>query len=51
MNFWEFLQWAWESLGYWEGAIFTVWLVGLYYTKKKIDERFRNRRAKRLERE
>ena len=44
MNFWEFLQWAWESLGYVEGIIFTIWLVGLYWGKKKIDERFRRRR-------
>ena len=27
MNFWEFLQWAWETLGWVEGAIFTAWLV------------------------
>ena len=40
------LQWAWESLGYFEGIIFTVWLVGLYWGKKRIDERFRRRRNK-----
>ena len=46
MNFWEFLQWAWETLGWVEGAIFTAWLYGMYWGKKSIDERFRRRRAK-----
>ena len=46
MNFWEFLKWAWETLGGGEGAIFTAWLIGLYWGKKKIDERFRRRRSK-----
>ena len=46
MNFWEFLQWAWETLGWVEGAIFTAWLYGMYWRKKSIDERFRRRRAK-----
>ena len=27
MNFWEFLKWAWETLGWVEGAIFTAWPV------------------------
>ena len=46
MNFWEFLQWAWETLGWVEGALLTVWLYGMYWGKKHLDEKFRRRRAK-----
>ena len=38
MNFWEFLKWAWETLGWVEGAKFTAWLYGMYRGKKSIDE-------------
>ena len=55
MNFWEFLKWAWETLGWVEGAIFVAGAVvgslnfGMYWgrhTSNQIDERFRRRRAK-----
>ena len=36
MNFWEFLKWAWETLGWVEGALFTVWLYGMYWGKKHL---------------
>ena len=46
MNFWEFLKWAWETLGWVDGVLFTVWLYGMYLGKKRIDEHFRRRRNK-----
>ena len=30
---------AWHSMGYVEGFLFTVWIVGLYWGKLKIDQK------------
>ena len=31
---------AWHSMSYLEGFFFTVWIVGLYWGKKRIDLHF-----------
>ena len=31
---------AWHSMSYVEGFFFTVWIVGLYWGKKRIDLHF-----------
>jgi len=31
---------AWHSMDYFEGFLFTLWIVGLYIGKLKIDQRF-----------
>ncbi len=31
----------WDSLGYVDGLLFSVWLSIMYYTKSWIDHRFR----------
>ena len=31
---------AWHSMTYFEGFLFTLWIVGLYIGKLKIDQRF-----------
>tara|TARA_R100001594_G_scaffold19766_3_gene38507 strand:- start:17323 stop:17457 length:135 start_codon:yes stop_codon:yes gene_type:complete len=38
---------AWNSMGYVEGFVFTCWIVGLYWGKKRIDYHF-DRKTKRL---
>ena len=31
---------AWNSMGWFEGLLFTAWIVALYVGKLKIDQRF-----------
>ena len=33
----------WNGIGYFEGFLFTVWLVGLYWGKKRLDFHFARR--------
>ena len=37
---------AWHSMSYMEGFLFTVWIVGLYWGKKRIDLHFVRRMYK-----
>jgi len=32
---------AWNELTYLDGAMFSAWLIGMYYAKCYIDRRFR----------
>ena len=38
---------AWHSMSYLEGFFFTIWLVGLYWGKKRIDLHFDRKMHKR----
>ena len=38
---------AWHSMSYVEGFFFTVWIVGLYWGKKRIDLHFDRKMYKR----
>jgi hypothetical protein len=31
---------AWNTMSYGEGFLFSVWLLGMYYIKLKMDQRF-----------
>tara|TARA_A200000159_G_scaffold77333_1_gene71601 strand:+ start:75 stop:233 length:159 start_codon:yes stop_codon:yes gene_type:complete len=31
---------AWNSMSYGEGFIFSLWILGMYYLKLKMDKRF-----------
>jgi hypothetical protein len=31
---------AWHSMSYVEGFFFSVWILGMYYVKLKMDKRF-----------
>ena len=31
---------AWNTMSYFDGFLFTLWIVGLYIGKLKIDQRF-----------
>ena len=31
---------AWNSMSYFDGFLFTLWIVGLYIGKLKIDQKF-----------
>ena len=35
---------AWISMSYGEGLLFTIWLIGLYYLKCRIDTHFTSKR-------
>ena len=35
---------AWNSMSYIDGFFFTVWLVGIYYLKCKLDNHFTSKR-------
>ncbi len=35
---------AWTSMSYGEGFIFTLWLIGLYYLKLRMDAYFAGKR-------
>ena len=35
---------AWTSMGYFEGLIFSLWIIGMYYVKLKMDNKFTKRR-------
>jgi hypothetical protein len=37
---------AWHSMSYAEGFLFTLWIVALYYGKKRIDLHFDRRMKK-----
>jgi len=39
---------AWNTMGWFEGFLFTVWIVGLYWGKLKIDQRFARRTVYRV---
>jgi len=32
---------AWHSMGYGEGFLFSVWILGMYYVKLQMDKKFR----------
>jgi hypothetical protein len=31
---------AWNSMSYGEGFLFSLWILGMYYLKLKMDKRF-----------
>jgi hypothetical protein len=31
---------AWHSMGYGEGFLFSVWILGMYYVKLQMDKKF-----------
>ena len=31
---------AWNTMTYAEGALFSLWVIGMYYIKLKMDRRF-----------
>tara|TARA_R100001594_G_scaffold142711_1_gene189886 strand:+ start:1261 stop:1485 length:225 start_codon:yes stop_codon:yes gene_type:complete len=35
---------AWISMSYGEGLLFTIWLIGLYYLKCRIDSYFSSKK-------
>jgi len=35
---------AWNSMGYWEGFLFSLWIIGMYYIKIKMDNKFTRRK-------
>ena len=37
---------AWNSMGYVEGFMFTLWIIALYYIKCRIDTTFAKKRKK-----
>lgn len=37
---------AWNSMSYAEGALFTIWIVALYWGKKRIDLYFDRKQRK-----
>ena len=39
---------AWNSMGWFDGCLFTVWIVALYVGKLKIDQRFARRTVYRV---
>ena len=39
---------AWNSMTYFEGFLFTLWIAGLYIGKLKIDQRFAKRTIYRV---
>ena len=39
---------AWNSIGWFDGFLFTVWIVALYVGKLKIDQRFARRTVYRV---
>ena len=39
---------AWNTMGWFEGFLFTAWIVGLYVGKLKIDQRFARRTVYRV---
>ena len=39
---------AWNTMGWFEGFLFTAWLVALYVGKLKIDQRFARRTVYRV---
>ena len=39
---------AWNTMGWFEGFLFTAWIVALYVDKLKIDQRFARRTVYRV---
>jgi hypothetical protein len=39
---------AWNTMGWFEGFLFTAWIVALYVGKVKIDQRFARRTVYRV---
>jgi len=39
---------AWNSMGWFDGFLFTVWITALYIGKVKIDQRFARRTVYRV---
>ena len=39
---------AWNTMGWFDGFLFTVWIVALYVGKLKIDQRFARRTVYRV---
>ena len=39
---------AWNTMGWFEGFLFTAWIVALYVGKLKIDQRFARRTVYRV---
>lgn len=35
---------AWNTMGYFEGLLFSLWIIGMYYVKIKMDNKFTKRR-------
>ena len=35
---------AWNTMGYFEGLLFSLWIIGMYYVKIKMDNKFSKRR-------
>ena len=42
---------AWNTMGWIEGLLFTGWIVGLYWVKLKLDQRFSRRTVYRIKME
>tara|TARA_B100001057_G_scaffold174662_1_gene175275 strand:- start:456 stop:590 length:135 start_codon:yes stop_codon:yes gene_type:complete len=38
---------AWNTMGYFEGLLFSLWILGMYYVKIKMDNKFSKRRGDR----
>ena len=38
---------AWNTMGYWEGLLFSLWIIGMYYVEIKMDNKFSKRRGDR----
>lgn len=34
---------AWNSMSYGEGFLFSLWVIGMYYVKLRMDQRFGGR--------
>lgn len=45
----EWIYKIWMDIGYWEGAVLTLWLVGLYWGKKRLDFHFARRTQRVME--
>ena len=35
---------AWNTMSYFEGFLFSLWIIGMYYVKIKMDNKFSKRR-------
>ena len=35
---------AWNTMTYFEGFVFSLWIIGMYYVKIKMDNKFSKRR-------
>ena len=39
----KFLQWAWETLSWVDGFLFTIWIIILYYAYAAINSNFKKK--------